>query len=58
MQIIIVPAAIVIEVKIKIMYLKKIQTTGDIESCSPAGISNVIADTMIGDSSEGGAAKL
>lgn len=59
MQIIIVPAAIVIEVKIKIMYLKKmIQTTGDIESCSPAGILNVIADTMIGDSSEGGAAKL
>lgn len=40
------------------MYLKILQTTGDIESCSPAGILNVIADTMIGDSSEGGAAKL
>lgn len=59
MQIIIVPAAIVIEVKIKnYVSKKKIQTTGDIESCSPAGILNVIADTMVGDSSEGGAAKL
>lgn len=40
------------------MYLKILQTTGDIESCSPAGILNVIADTMIGDSSEGDATKL
>lgn len=59
MQIIIVPAAIVIEVKIK-NYVSKKDTNYKRYRVlvAPAGILNVIADTMEGDSSEGGAAKL
>lgn len=59
MQIIIVPAAIVIEVKIKNYVSKKDTNYRRYRVLvAPAGILNVIADTMEGDSSEGGAAKL
>lgn len=59
MQIIIVPAAIVIEVKIKNYVSKKDTNYMRYRVLvAPAGILNVIADTMEGDSSEGGAAKL
>jgi hypothetical protein len=58
-QIIIVPAAIVIEVKIKNYVSKKDTNYRRYRVLvAPAGILNVIADAMIGDSSEGGAAKL
>ena len=59
MQIIIVPAAIVIEVKIKNYVSKNFTNYRRYRVLvAPAGILNVIAITMIRDSSGGGAAKL